>query len=54
MKSFKKAHKKFKNSQENIDTLLMGAAMAQAGEPDLARKMMKESLSEEDDASKKK
>ena len=48
-KSLKKAHKKFKNSQENIDTLLMGAAMAQAGEPDLARKMMKDRLPKEDE-----
>jgi len=54
MKSLKKAHKKFKNSQDNIDTLLMGAAMAQAGEPDLAKKMMKERLSEKDDSSEKK
>lgn len=54
MKSLKGAHTKFKKSQHNVDTLLMGAAMAQAGEPELAKKMMKERMSEEDNASKKK
>jgi len=48
LKTLKKAHKKFKNSQYNVDTLLMGAAMAEAGEVDLARNVMKERLDEDE------
>jgi DNA-binding NtrC family response regulator len=47
LKTLKKAHKKFKHSQYNVDTLLMGAAMAQAGEADLAREVMEERFKEE-------
>ena len=49
METMRKAHKKFKSMQYNVDTMLMGAALAQAGEPDLAREVMKERLEEEDE-----
>jgi len=46
LKTLKKAHKKFLNSQYHVDTLLMGAAMSQAGESHMAREVMKERLCE--------
>ena len=44
----KKAHKKFKSIKHGIDTALMAASMAQAGEVEMAREMMKE-VSEDDE-----
>lgn len=49
MDTMKKAHKKFKSMQYSVDTMLMGSALAQAGEPDLARKLMKERMDDGED-----
>jgi DNA-binding NtrC family response regulator len=42
MKSIKGAYRKFEKVKHYVDTALMASAMAQAGEVDLARKMMEE------------
>jgi len=47
MDTLKGAYKKFKSVKHTIDTALMAQAMAQAGEVELARKMMREELEEE-------
>lgn len=46
--TLRKAHKKFKSIKHGIDTALMAASMAQAGEVEMARKMMKEETEDED------
>ena len=46
--TLRKAHKKFKSIKHGIDTALMAASMAQAGEVETARKMMKEETEDED------
>lgn len=48
--TLRKAHKKFKSVKHGIDTALMAASMAQAGEVEEARKMMQE---EKEDKKKK-
>jgi len=47
MDTLKGAYKKFKSVKHNLDTALMAQAMAQAGEVELARKMMREELEED-------
>ena len=47
MDTLKGAYKKFKSVKHTFDTALMAQAMAQAGEVELARKMMREELEEE-------
>jgi DNA-binding response OmpR family regulator len=42
METVKAAHKKFKKIKHDVDTALMGAAIAMTGEVDLAREVMKE------------
>jgi len=46
--TLRKAHKKFKSIKHGIDTALMAASMAQAGEVEMARKMMKEETEDEE------
>lgn len=46
--TLRKAHKKFKSIKHGLDTALMAASMAQAGEVETARKMMKEETEDED------
>jgi DNA-binding NtrC family response regulator len=46
--TLRKAHKKFKSIKHGLDTALMAASMAQAGEVEMARKMMKEETEDED------
>ncbi|MFC1821876.1 response regulator [Thermodesulfobacteriota bacterium] len=42
METVKAAHKKFRKIKYDVDTALMGAAIAMTGEVDLARQVMKE------------
>ena len=46
--TLRKAHKKFKSIKHGLDTALMAASMAQAGEVETARKMMKEETEDEE------
>jgi len=46
--TLRKAHKKFKSIKHGLDTALMAASMAQAGEVEMARKMMKEETEDEE------
>lgn len=41
LETVKRAHQKFKSIKEDVDTAFMASAMAQAGEVDIAREMMK-------------
>lgn len=54
METLKRAHKKFKTVKHAVDTALMASALAQAGEVEMAREMMKKEQEEgEEDAKKK-
>ena len=46
--TLRKAHKKFKSIKHGLDTALMAASMAQAGEVETARKMMKDETEDEE------
>ena len=48
MDTIKGAYKKFKSFKHSLDTAMMAQALAQAGEVELARKMMREEPREEE------
>jgi DNA-binding NtrC family response regulator len=48
MKSIRGAYKRFEKLKSTVDTAFMASAMAQAGEVDLARELMKEDEEEKD------
>jgi len=52
--TLRKAHKKFKSIKHSIDTALMAASMAQAGEVEMAQQMMREEVEETKEKKEKK